>query len=631
MNMNEKEFRAWYKAKQHTISASDALKHKVLAQAAQQSTEAETSCSQQATYESERPSVGDSCQPKVFVPSTRRDLFRPKRRWAVPAAACAAALAVAICAPLAVSNVQSTFCMPGQDQGVSVHPSSLDGTDVAEGAPQAGHSLFNVCAYASSLDSFIPAEDGLVRFSLDMNLDRQLGQTNDWYPGAVFVLDGEGIERIQATLSNGELCRYTFEDLIRSEDQEKITELLGWKPTSRGFGEYYSSFDYVEVIAGSPDLDKLDPNYEFKTRLIKRYGSTVDIEINPDEPFILGMWFDAGNFPLTSDGAVDLAALEGETLTVTAQFADGSSQTQVIKLHKGTFKQESLDYLSDTAEDAVPTGAPLSEVEGQYVDEAGNVVEEEATVTTLYGEIISTTNEPHPYSLENANDHANAVVAVDQSAFEDWLKRDLCLGLTGLPGEGQLVEGAVLPSTLLSSTSDELEFIPVEVSEVSVELSQDLPEEINFENDTELASYLGNFEYMNYILQARDGFTVDEAGRLCDGFSYAVVRATITNGTDTQASYSRYTPALTLGMQDEASNGLLVARELFGSTFLTDSLAEDPDSVVLEPGQSCQVVYAFVLPNEVTSNEDYIVLGVEGVSEDITETSQLADVKFLKL
>lgn len=632
MNMNEKEFRAWYQAKQQSIAAPNSLKQKVLAQAVQQSATSEATY-RQGTVESDNHSAYDSCQPEVCIPTTRRDLFRVKRHWAVPAAACAAALAVAICVPLAMSGVQNTFCLPTEEQHMlGIQNSVLGGTTTA---PQADQSLFNVCAYASSLDSFIPAEDGIIRFSLDMNLDRQTGQTNDWYPGAVFVLEGEGIERVQATLSNGELCRYTFEDLTRSEDQEKMTEILGWKPTSRGFGEYYGSFDNVEVLPASPDLDKLDPNYQFKTRLIKRYGSTVDIEINPDEPTILGMWFDASSFPLTSDGSVDLAALEGETLTITAQFADGSTQTQVIELHKGTFKQESIDYLSETAEDAVPTGAPLSEVDGHYVDEAGNVVDEEATVTTLYGEIISTTNEPHPYPLDHANEHANAVVAVDQSEFEAWLDRGQYQTLNGLPVEEQFAASGVVSSSLFSTEDENGEYhdIPVEIRDVSLEFSSDLPAEMNFDTDTELAAYLGQFDYMNYILQARDGFTVDENGTICDGFKYGIVRATLTNPSDTAVECSLGVPAVKLGILDEANNQLLLSQELFGNTA---TAAPDEGSglrgIILNADESCTLTYAFVLPEEVIAAGDPVLLGTGFVDpEAITETSQLTDVQFLKL
>lgn len=633
MNMNEKEFRAWYQAKQQNIATPNSLKQKVLAQAVQQSATSEATY-RQGTVESDNHGIYDSCQPEVCIPSTRRDLFRGKRHWVVPAAACAAALAVAICAPMVVSGMSGTSGQDGKNQATASYMAASP-TDHAATTPQADHSLFNVCAYASSLDSFIPAEDGIIRFSLDMNLDRQTGQTNDWYPGAVFVLEGEGIERVQATLSNGELCRYTFEDLTRSEDQEKMTEILGWKPTSRGFGEYYGSFDNVEVLPASPDLDKLDPNYQFKTRLIKRYGSTVDIEINPDEPTILGMWFDASNFPLMSDGSVDLAALEGETLTITAQFADGSAQTQVIELHKGTFKQESIDYLSETAEDAVPTGAPLSEVDGHYVDEAGNVVDEEATVTTLYGEIISTTNEPHPCPLDHANEHANAVVAVDQSEFEAWLDRGQYQTLNGLPVEEQFAASGVVSSSLFSTEDENGEYhdIPVEIRDVSLEFSSDLPAEMNFDTDTELAAYLGQFDYMNYILQARDGFTVDENGTICGGFKYGIVRATLTNPSDTAVECSLGVPAVKLGILDEANNQLLLSQELFGNTA---TAAPDGGSglrgIILNAGESCTLTYAFVLPDEAIAAGNPVLLGTGFVDlEAITETSQLTDVQFLKL
>lgn len=652
MTMNEKEFRALYKAKQQKISTSDSLKDAVLAQAAQENRDfsAETN----TTYDTlEEPHISSGYaygQPQVSIPSTRRDIFRAKRSWFIPAAACAAvALTAVLCAPMALNILQEPLSSQAQNLG----DASYSTTSTQKAAPsQSANPLFNVCAYATPLDSFVPAEDGRIYFSKDASMSLQAAATNDWYPGFVFALDGEGIERIQATLSTGELCRYTFEDLKWGQDQEKITELLSWKPTARGFGEYYSSLDYVGAVPVTPELDRTDPNFTIQSRLVKRYGSTIDIDMTATDSFIMGMWFDASNYPLAPDGSVDIAALDGETLTLTAQFADGSSQTQVVELHKGTFKLQALDYNSSTAEDAIPAGEPLAEVDGQYVDEAGTVVDEYDTVTTLYGEIVSTTNEPHPYSLENANEHANAVVAVDQSEFEQWLKRDAFLALAGLPADDQFAEDGTLASSLLSQDdgAGELAFLPVEISEVSLEFSQSLPEEMDFATETELAGYLGNFDYMNYILGARDGFTVDEAGTLSNGFSYGIVRATVTNATDVQTTYSPYSPALALGVLDEVNQQLLVARELFGTT-ASAALASDYGRIItLDPGQSCTVTYAYVLPQELAEAGQVVVLAGKETPEIqeriaaeqpvmiageldpvIAETSQLTNVQFLKL
>ncbi|NHM14682.1 hypothetical protein [Xiamenia xianingshaonis] len=612
--MNEKEFARRYAAAQEQVTASDDLKKRTLAAAEAEGGTTRQKGSKQPTPEAAAGVIaGQQAHPEN--PAAAAPTVRARRGWQRPAVAgVAAALLAAACAPLVLGGLSGTS--PAEPAGSTAGngPASIAaGTDPSQAS--AADSLFSVQAYAASLDSFIPSDDGLIRFPIDSSLGFSSQSANDWYPGFVFSIEGDGIERIQATLSDGELCSYAFEELTMADDREKLAELAGWKPYARGMGTYYRDYDWVGGVRPADDGAKDDPERVFLTRLIKRLGSTVDMPVSPDEPLMLGMWFDASDYPTDASGRIDTAALDGQTLTITAQYADGACQTQVIDLHKGTFLGDWSNFDPRSACDIVPIGAPLSEEEALACS---------SPVTTVYGTVASVTNEPHPYALDRANEHADAVVPVDQSELEANLERSPYVTCEGVPAGRQLAEDGRLSATVLSL--DEHGSGPSEsvvtLDSISGETSRELPAEMDFATDTELSSYLGQFDQMNYVLQARDGFTVSEEGTLDDAHVYQIVRMTATNESSRPVEF--LTAELGVpGIVDENGQQTRFAVECFGAATDGESAFGDGGmSLKLQPGESRHVTLAYVLPRELAESGEAVFAG--GVVADPSGNSLIS-------
>ncbi len=595
--MHEKEFARRYAAAQEKVTASDDLKKRTLAAAEAEGKTARQAASKQPTSEAAAGVVAG--HPAHQEAPAAAPTVRARRGWQRPAVAgVAAALLAVACAPLVLGGLSGTDSAEPAGSTTENGSASIE----AEAGPSqasAADSLFSVQAYAASLDSFIPSDDGLIRFPIDSSLGFSSQSANDWYPGFVFSVEGDGIERIQATLSDGELCSYAFEELTLANDREKLAELAGWKPYARGMGTYYRDYDWVGGVRPSDGGAKDDPDRVFSTRLIKRLGSTIDMPVSPDEPLMLGMWFDASDYPTDASGRIDTAALDGQTLTITAQYADGACQTQIIDLRKGTFLGDWSNFDPRSACDIVPIGPPLSEEEALACS---------SPVTTVYGTVASVTNEPHPYALDRANEHADAVVPVDQSELEAALERSPYVTCEGVPAGRQLAEDGQLSATVLSldeqggSPSESV----VKLSSVSGETSRELPAEINFATDTELSAYLGQLDQMNYVLRARDGFSVSEEGTLDDGHVYQIVRMTAKNEGSKPVEF--LTAELGVpGIVDENSQQTRFAVECFGAATDGESAFDNGGmSLRLQPGESRHVTLAYVLPRETAESGEAV-------------------------
>ena len=102
---------------------------------------------------------------------------------------------------------------------------------------------------------------------------------------------------------------------------------------------------------------------------------------------------------------------EGQTITVTAYFEDGSCATQTIELHTADFKATMNDpmafygYGSIEVYPEIVDRSMLPNVLGDGVDEGAPFC-----LHSLYGVIVDENDGPHPYSLDNANEWLDAAV-----------------------------------------------------------------------------------------------------------------------------------------------------------------------------------------------------------------------------
>ncbi len=542
---------------------------------------------------------------------TKRRSRRP--RWTMPIAACLAAL-------LVLFGVGSAFLASGFPF-------------MQEQAPAK--------AYAKT-PNLLTAElgDGIVPFALDAHTAFQGwgdGESEEGsYTGMQFTIEGEGIARVQATISRGELYRITTETYDRTTEEGAaiLEEAAGWKPTARGTGKYLRNYDQVTVYFVEDGLNRNDPNHKTQLRLIKRIGSTVDMPYE-EEPLTFGLWFDNVG---RSEGSIypDLQSLDGTELTLTAEYADGTFRTQKMVLHDGWFT---------TSPTSTDQGADSVMAEGPYETQPKNSFDKKPyydPTYTLYGEVTSITDQPHPYSLENAN--ASAAIAPQPQPVEEVL-----------PSYGSTVSVGSVPDQDRMHPADESlsvftwreghegwwvesykhdEYASQLVwSNISAYVTDKLPANININEAPQVKGFLGNFEYMNRCRMRTNGWTLSEDGELNEGNSFMVVNADITNDSsealDVKATYLSNICAIDLNANTTtfATPGNLIAVDEKGQVW-------DPGySVHFEPGETIHLEMAFIADNAVAESENvYCTFGsTDGIWRGDASAIDLNALQYISL
>lgn len=401
---------------------------------------------------------------------------------------------------------------------------------------------FAVKAYAASTASSTGAdEEGRIIFPQDLRTALQGAGADPGnegvYTGALFTVEADGAERVQATLSGGELCSYAFDEFTADEHPDKLAELMAWKPTKRGTGEHYGAYDYVSLSWADDGLDRDDPDKTVQARLVKRLGHTVDLAVAGGEMPCLGLWFscDSENERVRGD-ATDPWNFVGEELTVTVQFADGRCQTQVIGLRAGTFASEKIGYAAGSASDALPVGEPVVPDDTADTDR----------IYALFGVVESSADEPHPYPLDSANEHAGS--PVDALSPSDALEPVGAVETSSLPDEDTVNRTGERDAAEVWFTGDAGEtyaFGSVWVDNVSARVEDSLPDGYDLATDTVVAEFFGDLDYHNACRRITHGYEVAADGALSEGFSYLVI------GMDLAAAMSgenRYVSAQELGV-----------------------------------------------------------------------------------
>lgn len=230
--MNEKEFFEKYQKRQKNITVSKEVKRRVL-----------------ATHEGTIKRTNDM-QTRKSVGGTRKT---PRHRWCIAAAACVLATALVF------------GLLPTINGGGDGETSEIPG--------------FTIRAYATEADTFIESDsDGNIYFNRDGTAGFLADDYSNagFFTGCLFRVEGEGIVRIQANISTGELYRLTYNEFVKSDDPNRWDEALNWKQTKRGSGTYYSAYDYVAPMwSGTPE-NRNDPDKTVQVRLSKRLGATID-------------------------------------------------------------------------------------------------------------------------------------------------------------------------------------------------------------------------------------------------------------------------------------------------------------------------------------------------------------------
>lgn len=473
---------------------------------------------------------------------------------------------------------------------------------------------FSVRAYASDTRTLVPPTDnGMIVF------DRSGGLTTmdkDWYlqygkyTGCMFTVEGEGIVRIQATTSAGMLYRNSYETVNRRDDPERTAELDLWKPSKAGLGEYYGLYENVAVVetVGESDQDR-----EMTVRLTKMLGSTIDLPINPEDDSdakSFGLWTnedygdvaDTSEDPLASTDAV-FDTFEGETITVTAYFEDGSCATQTIELHTADFKATMDDpmafygYGAITVYPEIIDRSTLPNVYGEGVSEGAPFA-----LHSLYGVIVDETDEPHPFPLDNANEWLDVTVPFTFERGETFYSM----------GDAVLVDEAIsdpdervtvsVPADPRNGAQDR-EMRDIEVANLRIERSELLPFGLAIEDTITYGGYRGDFAYANKVSEETSGYRIEDDSSLTPGFSYRTVTFEVTNPSDEETSLSVSTLArFAVRDDDEGHYSTLAATPVWATGY--DGRTNSGQEYVLAPHETRDLSVVYVVPDVLDELDD---------------------------
>lgn len=529
-------------------------------------------------YQLERPARTQ--QPKPYEPQ-RHPSRRP--RWLMPVAACLMAL-------LVLFSAGSTFLSAG---------SPLNAVQAR--------------AYAKTPNLLTADLDtGIIPFALDT----QLGSRNGWgwWAGGYctpmqFTVGGEGIERIQATLSRGELYRATTETLIAATDPErsaKLDEALDWSAEKRGTGAYYRDYDCVFVTPYAETIKVDDP---VQVHAIKLLGPTIDIPYE-GEPLTLGFWFSNDDVSALANGSPNLFELDGEELVLTTQFTDGTFRTQTFTLHDGWFSWAlPLDAIPDNLDSVVAEG-PFdilpSDFENSLVDDQHPV---EFAIKTLYGKVSAITSEPHPFSLDGANARMNEPLEPYVTTLEESLGPvKKLITVEGVPSESNVRRpNESFPNGQWSYERNG--WADLRWSDLSAFVSSTLPDDMPLSDCAVARSFRGDIAYMNRCRLATGNWSVSETGRVNDDNSFVVMDATVTNAESETVMFSaRDLRGALCAVDEQAGTTTFAAAGIFGAKDDQGRIWGDglEGSFTLGPGESTRLRVVLIADNIVAQADEVL-------------------------
>ena len=390
-------------------------------------------------------------------------------------------------------------------------------------------------------------------------------------------------------------------------------ELPSWKPTSRGAGACYGGYDFV----GSAMRDG-----ESKLSLAKLMGATIDVSAD-DDPGIadgttsFGLWTNEGEVPEdvfndSQSPVIDL--FDGQTLTVTVTFEDGSTSTQAIELHVANFETEMVD--------GAPRLTPRL---------AADDAEASTSAKSLYGTVVEAGNGPFPFPLDDANDRADEVLPASIIERQDDTWR------ATVEVDGAHVD-ATLPENALTAADGEIPFdfgyenpdysytnaespqrltAQLAMSSPSLSLSDTLPGGKTLGDCLfVIGGWLGNARYLDKCSREVWGYGYNDDGTLTSNdYRYASTTVTVRNLGDTAVpvwTSVLYEFALRNddGTLDVVRTGYDLDFEASGDTLPSDN----PQHVVIAPGGTVQLTMVRVLPTYVLESDNLVLVPTDNGS-----------------
>ncbi len=429
--------------------------------------------------------------------------------------------------------------------GVGYAAATSTGAIPSPFASSAAANGFTVRAWASNGGTILPAEEGGIVFDRTHAQWTETGNANTGYfTGCTFTVEGEGIVRVQASVSAGELYRQDITTISQASDPVAFNRAIDWDDCFRGLDGTLSSCDSVVVVkwdteeGGALNGDEARNDQEIQAALLKRYGSVVDVSA-ADASGIDDGTTSFGLFNPSADGD-PIALFDGATLTVTATFEDGSSSTQVITLHEAMFRVEprytdNPTYFTMTSEitsrdvDSTATetrgGTPIASSDGTY------------SIASVYGEVVSSSAEAFPNAGAAANEFADTLMPNSVDENVDLVDETTPLGKSA-SNMGILGASDTVAAQNIALSSDD--YGNARVSLVDCESVVVHAPTVTFGGTPPLGrtksefayqrSFMGDSAYADKWLEGRFGVSFNDDGTIAtDGVTFATITIDVEN------------------------------------------------------------------------------------------------------
>lgn len=413
-----------------------------------------------------------------------------------------------------------------------------------QSATQAAAHGFTVRAWASDGGTILPTEDGQIVFDRTHSQWTQTGEAEGYFTGCTFTVEGEGISRVQANMSAGELYRQDIVEISQANDPIAFTRATDWDDRYRGLSGTLDSCDSVVVAkwnaAEGENLNGNAPTSDqvIKAATLKRYGATVDLAV-ADAPGIEDGTTCIGLFNPYAAGD-PIAPFDGAALTITATFEDGSTSTQVIVLHEAMFHVEpryadNSTYFDMTSEITSHTVdeplfethmvTPVKGADGTY------------SIASVYGEVISSSSEPFPAFNSTPNEFAETLMP--NSVDEDVSLVDETEPIGKSTNDLVTMEpNDVVAAQKIAMSSDKygnpdvslIDCDSVVVHAPTVVFGNEPPLGRAKSEFAYLSGFGGDSSYADKWLKQRFGMTFNDDGTLAtDGFTFATITVDVEN------------------------------------------------------------------------------------------------------
>ena len=403
---------------------------------------------------------------------------------------------------------------------------------------------FAITAYGASGNTLLAmGDDGRILFEADILFrvppaDRYAEE--GVYTGCMFRIEGSDIVRVQAHIDKGELYRYTNEEFSTSDDPDRWAEAQAWNTTLIGQGEHYAQYDLVQPV-NEMSFDGEVPTVEtVGVKCYQRLGSTIDLPVSDADgsrlsDYCFGLWTNEDSGVVT--GYQDyIDTLDGATLTVTIEKADGSHATRSITLTAADVKAKLVHSKNETT--------PGIELIPQIVDPFAEDVQQKLDnrqagftwIHTLYGTVAEENCNPFPFgdeapatldrpltepAPERSSEDATEPTGEDVTPEDTWVVSKNPLR----PGE---IMDVRFPQNATRNESNGSTAGLLTCANAKV--SEHLPEGVTVDD---LALPIpDDTEASNEYPETNAGFTIADDGTLSEGFAYATIDITVKNTSE---------------------------------------------------------------------------------------------------